>query len=693
MITLVPEAWQYDENMSSLKKSYYQWNSFVMEPWDGPALFTFTDGRYIGAVLDRNGLRPSRYYLLKSNHLIMASEVGVIDVDGFEIAMKGRLKPGRMLLVDTLNREFTSDEKIKNEICGLRPVEDWLKNIITLNDLYTKFHSEMNNKLPSITTINDINEDRRLQLFGYNIEILNLLLLPMIKTSKESLGSMGNDTPLACLSDQNPVIFDYFQQLFAQVTNPPIDPIREKIVMSLSCPIGPESNILLPSAAQCQRLFLEQPILSLDDLNVIKSTIFKNLKPKLIDITADINDYNRNGDFLSTALDRICRECEEAVQEKYTVLILSDRNVGKTRLPVSSLLALGAVHQYLIDKLLRLKVALIVETGEAREVHHICLLLGYGADAICPYLVFETVCSLNALNLLNTTFTNEQIFNNYKYAIQAGISKVMAKMGISTLQSYKGAQIFEAVGIHEEVIKKCFRGTASRLGGATFKLLSKEIHNRYLLAYGTDHKGDDRLAVNPGIYHWRNGGEKHINDPEAIAALQDASKSNSRNAYKKFSQFHSDATRNCTLRGQMDILFNEADKIDIDLVEPASEIVKRFATGAMSFGSISLETHKTLAVAMNSINAKSNTGEGGENLERLLDDENKTTSTRSAIKQIASGRFGVTSVYLSHADDLQIKMAQGAKPGEGGTHFYFYFYNLCEVYLNFLFIFRRIARF
>jgi glutamate synthase (NADPH/NADH) len=667
MLTLVPEAWQYDDNMSELKKAYYQWNSFAMEPWDGPALLTFTDGRYIGAILDRNGLRPSRYYLLKSNHLIMASEVGVIDVDGFEIAMKGRLKPGRMLLVDTLNREFTSDDKIKNEICRLRPVEEWIKQIISLKDLYEKYHSDEGEKsLAFVPTTDDINEDRRLQLFGYNIEILNLLLLPMIKNCKESLGSMGNDAPLACLSDQNPVIYDYFQQLFAQVTNPPIDPIREKIVMSLSCPIGPESNILIPGVEQCQRLFLQQPILSLQDTTVIKSTTYKNLKPKIIDITVDINEFNRCEDYLSGALDRICQECETAAKENYTVLVLSDRNAGKDRLPVSALLTIGAVHQYLIEKLLRMKVALIIETAEAREIHHICLLLGYGADAICPYLVFETICNLNAAKLLNTTYTNEQIFTNYKYAVQAGIAKVMAKMGISTLQSYKGAQIFEAVGIHQQVIDKCFRGTASRLGGCTFRLFSKEAHNRYLLAYGSSYGGDDRLAVNPGIYHWRSGGEKHINDPEAIAALQDASQTNSRAAYKKFSQFHTEATRNCTIRGQLEIMFDSVDKIDIDLVEPAAEIVKRFATGAMSFGSISIETHTTLAKAMNKMNAKSNTGEGGENLERLLDDDDRSSSTRSSIKQIASGRFGVTSVYLAHADDLQIKMAQGAKPGEGG---------------------------
>ncbi len=383
-------------------------------------------------------------------------------------------------------------------------------------------------------------------------------------------------------------------------------------------------------------------------------------------MTVDIKDFDRCTDFISNALDRICNECEEAVKEEYTILILSDRNVSKDRLPVSAFLALGAVHQFLVNKRIRMKTALVVETAEAREVHHLCCLLGYGADAICPYLVFEIICTLNRANLLNTTFSNEKIFDNYKIAVQAGITRVMAKMGICTLQSYKGAQIFEAVGIHEEVVNKCFSGTPSRLGGVTFQLLSKEIHNRYLLAYGSINSSDNKLAVNPGIINWRRGGEKHLNDPEAIASLQDASRSNSRAAYKKFSQYHTDATRNCTLRGQMEILYNEVDKIDIDSVEPASEIVKRFATGAISFGSISIESHKTLAIAMNRINAKSNTGEGGEFIERLVDDENKEMSTRSAIKQIGSGRFGVTSVYIAHANDLEIKMALGAAPGEGG---------------------------
>ncbi|RNA35404.1 glutamate synthase [NADPH] isoform X2 [Brachionus plicatilis] len=681
MLTMVPEAWQGDELMSDLKKAYYKWNSCTMEPWDGPALLTFTDGRYIGAILDRNGLRPSRYYVLKSKHLVMASEVGVIDVDDSEVVQKGRLKPGRMLLADVLKKQITSDIEIKNEVTMLRPVQNWVRKLTTIKDLHEIYRSQNPNfeeimstsmvarsNLPGQKEYVLVEEDRRLPLFGYNVEVLSLLLLPMIKNSKESLGSMGNDAPLACLSQYNPLIYDYFKQLFAQVTNPPIDPIREKIIMSLACPIGPESNILEPSAEQCERLFVEQPILSLEDLFVLKNIQYRNFKAFTINIVFDVKDYIPNEDFISKALNTICKEAVDAANKGYTYLILSDRMAGRNYLPISPLLAVGAVHHYLIEKKLRKKVALLVETGEAREIHHLCLLLGFGADAICPFLVFETIRNLNSQSLLNTEFDNERIFANYTTATKYGIAKVMAKMGISTLQSYKGAQIFEAVGIHGQVISRCFKGTSSRIGGVDFRLLSTEAYNRYLLAYGPRDGGDDRLAVNPGTYHWRNSGERHINDPGTIASLQQAAQKNSHHAYKQFSQLHTEANRNCTIRGQFQVDYAKAVAVALDEVEPAAEIVKRFATGAMSFGSISIETHQTLARAMNKIKGKSNTGEGGENTERLLDEDGAdgSISTRSAIKQVASGRFGVSSVYLSHADDIQIKMAQGAKPGEGG---------------------------
>lgn len=614
----------------------------------------------------------------------MASEVGVIDVDPADVIQKSRLKPGRMLLADVKRKEITSDIDIKNRISNLRPVLGWIRKITTLKDLHEiyksqnpnfddafnkTFHAVLKNNIVADAQGKDFvlaEEDRRLPLFGYNAEILSLLLLPMIKDSKEALGSMGNDAPLACLSQFNPLIYDYFKQLFAQVTNPPIDPIREKIIMSLSCPIGPETNILEPCSEQCDRLFIEQPIFSLEDIFVLQNIKYRNFRTKTIEIVFDVKDYVDNEDFISKALDSICQEAEDAVNSGFTYLILTDRMAGRNYLPISPLLAVGAVHHHLIEKRLRMKVALIIETGEAREVHHLCTLLGYGADAICPYLLFETIRNLNERGLLNTTYDNEKIFYNYTQAVRKGISKVMAKMGISTLQSYKGAQIFEAVGVHEQVIERCFKGTSSRISGVDFKILSTEAFNRHLLAYGPRSGGDDKISVNPGIYHWRNSGEKHINDPTTIATLQEAAQTNSKEAYKKFAQFHTEANRSCTIRGQFEIDYANCTPVDINQVESAASIVKRFATGAMSFGSISIETHTTLAKAMNKIGGKSNTGEGGENLERLLDDQDSTNSTRSAIKQVASGRFGVSSVYLTFANDLQIKMAQGAKPGEGG---------------------------
>ncbi|KAJ4436798.1 hypothetical protein ANN_16930 [Periplaneta americana] len=571
--------------------------------------------------------------------------------------------------------------------------------------------------------------DRRLSLFSYSIETINLLLLPMLQTKKEALGSMGNDAPLACLSSFQPLPYDYFKQLFAQVTNPPIDPFREKVVMSLMCPIGPEANLLEPCEKQCHRLFLPHPILSLDDLEVIKATKHRGWKTKVIDVTFDAQEGPKG---LSKALDRICEEACQAAHDNYQLLVLSDRRAGASRIPVSILLALGATHHYLIEERQRMKVGLILETAEAREVHHMCVLLGYGADAICPYLVFEISQALRKEGVVDCSFTDAILYKNYSDAMERGIAKVMAKMGISTLQSYKGAQIFEAVGLSDEVIDKCFRGTQSRIGGITFEILAKEAYERHYLSYG-DHTSDMLVLRNPGIYHWRSGGEKHINDPSAspicrclrwaghvarmggsrnayrvlvgrpegkrplgrprrrwednikmdlrevgyddrdwINLAQDrdcwrayeAAVNKNSNAYDRFRESTMESVKSCALRGQLELVTSE-NPIDISLVEPASEIVKRFATGAMSFGSISLEAHTTLALAMNKVGGKSNTGEGGENADRYLD-QDPEHNKRSAIKQVASGRFGVTSSYLAHADDLQIKMAQGAKPGEGG---------------------------
>ncbi|KAF8774298.1 Glutamate synthase [NADH] like protein [Argiope bruennichi] len=665
VMTMVPEAWQDDDLMHPDKRAFYRWSGCVMEPWDGPALLTFTDGSLIGAILDRNGLRPSRYYLTRDNHMIMASEVGVLDLEAQNIAQKGRLRPGRMLLVDTEKQTFIKDEELKLQIARQRPLEKWLNEMFTLEDLHTAGfaagHHSAHPKLDqSKRTTSQAVEDRRLALFAYTIETINMLIVPMVDTKKEALGSMGNDAPLACLSQYQPLIYDYFKQLFAQVTNPPIDPFRERIVMSLACPIGPAANILEPSAQQCCRLYLEQPILSLKDMEALKATTYRGWKTKVIDIVYPVHEA---ADGLLPALKKIREEACSAAENGYSLVILSDRKAGRDYIPVSGLLALGATHHYLINKLQRMKVGLILETGEAREVHHMCVLLGYGADAICPYLVFESMAELQGEGVISESLTEDQIFKNYVEAMERGIAKVMAKMGISTLQSYKGAQIFEAVGLSNEVVDFCFKNTASRIGGVTFRVLAEENLERYRIAY-SDRDCDNLVLRNPGNYHWRNGGEKHINDPVAIANLQDAARSNNRNSYEKFVETTMENVRACTLRGQFEFV-KSSNPVDISEVEEAKEIVRRFATGAMSFGSISLEAHKTLAMAMNRVGGKSNTGEGGEDPDRfIITDPNN--NARSAIKQVASGRFGVTIEYLTNADELQIKMAQGAKPGEGG---------------------------
>nr|XP_014291761.1 glutamate synthase [NADH], amyloplastic isoform X1 [Halyomorpha halys] len=676
VMTMVPEAWQNDATMPKDKRDFYQWAACVMEPWDGPALLTFTDGRYIGAILDRNGLRPSRFWLTKDNILVMASEVGVYDTDPANIKLKSRLKPGRMLLVDTKEKKMIQDVEVKKKIANCRDHSQWLKEqMITMSDLrqaakdikVTPDEGFLPNGCITTNCFSEISDqdisniwggDRRLSLFSYTIETITMLILPMLKTNKEALGSMGNDAPFACLSQFEPLLYDYFKQLFAQVTNPPIDPFREKVVMSLLCPIGPEANILVPGAVQCHRLFIPHPIISLPDLEVLKKNTHRGWRTKVVDITFD-KDEGPSG--LQNTLNRVCEEANNAAIEGYQLICLSDRTAGAQRVPVSALLALGATHHHLIETRQRMKVGLILETGEAREVHHMCVLLGYGADAICPYLVFEMVRSLREEGIFDPSFTDKILYTNYSEAMERGIAKVMAKMGISTLQSYKGAQIFEAVGLSDEIIEKCFKGTPSRIGGITFEVLANETYERHYLAY-TDK--DNLVLRNPGVYHWRMGGEKHINDPLSIANLQEAAVSNNKNAYERFKESTLESIRNCTLRGQLEIVYGDSP-IDISEVEPAAEIVKRFATGAMSFGSISLEAHTTLAIAMNKVGAKSNTGEGGENADRYLN-QDPEKNMRSAIKQVASGRFGVTSSYLAHADDLQIKMAQGAKPGEGG---------------------------
>lgn len=663
VMTMVPEAWQNDRTMSQEKRDFYHWSACVMEPWDGPALISFTDGRYIGAILDRNGLRPSRFYVTRDNLLIMASEVGVYDVDPKDVTLKSRLKPGRMLLVDTEQKSLIQDIELKNYIAKSRPHSEWLSQQILMDDIRRdavekNLCTDLDINLPADGKRGML--DSRLQLYGYTTETIHMLLLPMIKNKKEALGSMGNDAPLACLSAFQPLPYEYFKQLFAQVTNPPIDPFREKIIMSLQCPMGPEANLLSASPSQVHRIWLDNPILSIPDAEILKRNQHRGWQTKVIDVTFPAKEGPEG---YQNGLRRVCTEAQNAAKSGYQLLVLSDRAASPDRAPISALLALGAVHHNLIETRQRMKVGLIVETAEAREVHHMCVLLGYGADAICPYLVFELAEALRDETVIDSTLTNDAIYTAFAQAVETGILKVMAKMGISTLQSYKGAQIFEAVGMGADVIDYCFRGTQSRIGGVSLEVLAKEGLERHNMVYGIS-MTDTKILRNPGQFHWRAGGEGHINEPAAIAALQEATINENKDAYARYRDTTMKSVQLCALRGQLELIKGRP-KIDISEVEPASEIVKRFATGAMSFGSISLEAHSTLAISMNRIGGKSNTGEGGENADRYMNQE-ANYNRRSAIKQIASGRFGVTAAYVANADDLQIKMAQGAKPGEGG---------------------------
>ena len=654
IMMMIPEAWQNHDLMPEYKRAFYEFHSCLMEPWDGPASVVFTDGRYIGAVLDRNGLRPSRYYLTTDDRVIMASEVGVLPVDPAIVREKGRLQPGRMFLVDFELGRLIPDEEIKKDIATRRPYADWLRaERIELKELHTD--QEPHGFDP--TTLLP-----RMQSLGYTIETMQFMLLPLVHEKRDPIGSMGNDSALAVLSDQPRMLYDYFKQLFAQVTNPPIDSIREEVIMSLECYIGPEGNLLDCEPKQCHRLLLPQPILSNEELAALKHIDHRGWRSKVIDITWPRAEGIAG---LSAALDRICAEAEQAIRDKYSLVVLSDRSVGYDRVAVSSLLAVGAVHHHLVRKSLRTQIGIVLETGEAREVHHHCLLVGYGADAINPYLAFEALWQAQRDRFLPQDMSDEKIVGAYLKAVAKGMLKVMSKMGISTLQSYKGAQIFEAVGLHQSVIDRCFAGTPSRIQGIGLDVIAKELLRRHELGYPLREETKLPVLPNLGEFHWRAEGERHMWDPTAIASIQEAARVNSREAYARFSKYvNEESTRKCTLRGLLKFK-DSSNSVPIEEVEPASEIVKRFCTGAMSFGSISAEAHETLAIAMNRIGGKSNTGEGGEDPERFHPLPNGD-SKRSAIKQVASGRFGVTINYLANADELQIKMAQGAKPGEGG---------------------------
>eukprot|EP01061_Rhynchopus_euleeides_P000702 TRINITY_DN10517_c0_g1_i1.p1 TRINITY_DN10517_c0_g1~~TRINITY_DN10517_c0_g1_i1.p1 ORF type:complete len:2064 (+),score=967.20 TRINITY_DN10517_c0_g1_i1:186-6377(+) len=660
MMLVAPEAWENDDSMDEAKKGFYEWGSNIMEPWDGPALFTFCDGRYAGAILDRNGLRPARFWHTKDDYLIMGSECGVVPVDDSNIKAKGRLQPGKMLLVDMENHVFTRDEDIKQKVSTAHPFQRWVAaEKITLDMLTVA--------VPPVQ-IPDFEEgtDPRLRSMGYTLEHIHVLVQPMAENAYEALGSMGNDAPLACLSDMPHLPYDYFKQLFAQVTNPPIDPFREAVIMSLKNPIGPAGNLLDRNQEQCGRLELDTPVISLKAMEGIKainraSMRFVQWKTAVIDICFPKKLGMRG---LETTLTRICKEVSTAIDKGARLVVLSDRNMGPDMVPISTLLAVGATHQYLVKEKKRLHIGLIAETAEAREVHHMALLVGYGADAVCPYLVFEILEQLRRQGkLAKKELSFDQLTANYIKACDTGLRKVMSKMGISTLKSYRGAQVFEAVGLHPEVIARCFAGTQSRIKGVTFAALATEGLRYHAGAYPDRPIVREAVLPDPGEYHYRSGGERHINDPAAIANMQDAVRTNSRDAFHAYSKQTNDVTKSCTIRGLLGM--KSIKKIPLDEVEPASEIVKRFCTGAMSYGSISKEAHETLAIAMNRIGGKSNTGEGGEKPERFIPLENGDTK-RSSIKQVASGRFGVTIHYLSEADEIQIKMAQGAKPGEGG---------------------------
>ncbi|KAK4052240.1 glutamate synthase [NADH] [Microbotryomycetes sp. JL221] len=664
VMMLVPEAWQNNPDMEKEKVAFYQWASCLMEPWDGPALFAFSDGRYIGANLDRNGLRPCRWITTSDDLIICGSEVGAIYVEPERVTLKGRLQPGKMLLVDTEEGRIVDDKELKMKTAMRQPFASWIESqMLRLPNIMQKERAK-GAVLGPVLDDTTISTDPRLLAFGYSFEQLDLVMRPLVNEGKEALGSMGNDAPLACMATAPRVIYDYFRQLFAQVTNPPIDPIREAIVMSLACKVGCEGNLLEMSPTQAHRLDLPSPVLSIEEMNAIKrlDTVHPDWPARVIDITFDKAEGTAG---YQACLDRVCAEVSQAIAENMRVVVLSDRAVGPERVAISSLIATGGVHHHLIRNKQRSKVALMVETAEAREVHHICVLVGYGADAICPYLCIEAMFKLRREGLLKVDLTEEQVLNNYMAAVNNGILKVMSKMGISTLQSYKGAQIFEALGVADEVIDRCFVGTASRVAGSTFELLAAdaiELHERgypsrdTVLAPGLPETGE---------YHWRDGGEAHINDPTSIANLQDAVRQKNQQSYDAYSANARKQVEAVTLRGLLDFDYTKAQEIPIEQVEPWHEIVKRFVTGAMSYGSISMESHSTLAIAMNRIGGKSNTGEGGEDAERSNILPNGDTM-RSAIKQIASGRFGVTANYLADADELQIKMAQGAKPGEGG---------------------------
>src|SRR5579863_255189 len=651
IMMLIPEAWVGNPDMDLDRRGFYEYHAAVMEPWDGPAAVAFTDGKLIGATLDRNGLRPGRYIVTKDDVVILASEAGVLPLPPGKIRAKGRLQPGKMFLVDTVQGRILSDEEIKADICTQKPYREWVSSQrINIEDL----PEPLNLQQPDHVTIR-----QRQQAFGYTIEDLKMLMTPMAVTGEEPVGSMGTDTPLAVLSTRPQLLFNYFKQLFAQVTNPPIDPIREQLVMSLVTNIGPKLNLLGETPEHARRIRVQQPVLTNADLEKIRTIADGHFKTQTITMLFPVREGAAG---LAPAVERLCKEASDAVRAGYKFLILSDRAMNAERAPIPSLLAVSAVHHHLVRECTRTEIGLIVESAEPREVHHFACLIGYGAGAINPYLAFETLTDMARAGYLPETIDEPTAESKFIKAINKGLLKVFSKMGISTIQSYCGAEIFEAIGLNSDLVSRYFTGTASRIGGIGIDELGEEVLRRQLRAHVSS---PTKQLDFGGEYHYRVQGELHNWNPDTIMGLQHATSSNSYRSFKEFSRAVNDEScARSNLRGLLELRLL-SEPLPLHEVEPASEIVKRFNTGAMSFGSISKEAHETLAIAMNRIGGKSNTGEGGEDPERFLPLANGDSKS-SAIKQVASARFGVTTHYIMNARELQIKMAQGAKPGEGG---------------------------
>ncbi len=652
VLMMIPEPWSGHESMSEERKAFYEYHGCLMEPWDGPASIAFTDGTVIGAVLDRNGLRPSRYYVTKDGLVVMASEVGVLEIPPENVLLKERLHPGRIFLVDTAQGRIIDDEEIKTRFASEHPYGEWLKRHLTPLE-----------NLPEPPHVHEPDHEtvlQRQQIFGYTHEDLRILIGPMTQNGEEPVGSMGTDTSLAVLSNRPRLLYDYFKQLFAQVTNPPLDAIREELVTQMSTTIGPERNLLKPEPESCHQLKLKTPILDNAELARIRYVDQDGFRSITLPMLFPVAE---GGAGLARALEELFKKASDAIAQGYTFIILSDRGVDKDLAPIPALLATAGVHHHLVREGTRTKVGLVIESGEPREVHHMALLIGYGAGAINPYLAFETLDDMIREGLL-PGLDHKKAVKNYIKALNKGVLKVISKMGISTIQSYRGAQIFEALGLDKAFVDQCFTWTAARIGGVGIDVVAQEEELRHRKAFPDRPVGQPDLDWG-GEYQWRRDGEYHLFNPETVFKLQHATRSGRYKIFKEYTERVNNQSRNlCTLRGLFEFKFAE-NPIPLEEVEPVESILKRFATGAMSYGSISQETHETLAIAMNRLGGRSNTGEGGEDPARYKRDPNGD-SRRSAVKQVASGRFGVTSEYLVNATDLQIKMAQGSKPGEGG---------------------------